>query len=150
MRLPTVIVSGAALAAAFFAGASYGEAQAQAQATSKVTNLFQGALDAEFAPGREVLVDLVEIPPNATLDRHWHPGEEFHYYLAGEPEVTLGDAAPVRPALGTVGHVPFRMRHRAGAGPAGATVLVFRVHTTGEPWRHLDDEHADGADAVRR
>ena len=34
-------------------------------------------------------MDLVEIPPNGQLDRHWHPGEEFHDYLEGDPEITI-------------------------------------------------------------
>jgi quercetin dioxygenase-like cupin family protein len=146
MRTLAVSASLLCIVAAFFAGASHGAAQAK----SKVTNLLQTPLDAGFVPGREVLVDLVEIPPNSRLDRHWHPGEEFHYYLAGEPEIAVDGKGVVRPALGTVGHVPYEARHRAAAGAAGATILVFRVHTTGAPWRYLDEEVHDGEDAVRR
>src|SRR5687768_10865144 len=125
-RLSAVFLLGA-IAVAFHAGMSYGANQQK----SKVTTLFQRVLGADFTPGREVLVDLVEIPPNASLDRHWHPGEEFHYYLEGEPEVQLADGPAIRPALGTVGHVPFKAVHRAGAGARGAKILVFRVHTQG-------------------
>jgi quercetin dioxygenase-like cupin family protein len=132
----------ACIPVAFQAGASHGAGQQK----SKVTTLLQRALAEEFTPGRDVLVDLVEIPPNASLDRHWHPGEEFHYYLEGEPEVQLGDGPPTRPALGTVGHVPFKAVHRAGAGAAGAKVLVFRVHTHGEPWRYLEGPAQEGGD----
>ncbi len=131
---------------AFVAGTSFGSSQA----TSKVTNLLQASLSEKFAAGREVLVDLVEIPANSQLDRHWHPGEEFHYYLEGAPEITIEGQGTTRPALGTVGHVPFEVRHRAAAGSAGAKILVFRVHTSGQPWRYLDDEHAREADAVRK
>lgn len=131
---------------AFHAGMSHGASGQK----SKVTTLLQRALAEDFTPGREVLVDLVEIPPHAALDRHWHPGEEFHYYLEGEPVVQIGDAEPARPALGTVGHVPFRALHRAGAGAAGAKVLVFRVHTRGEPWRYLESAAPEGHDATRR
>jgi hypothetical protein len=45
-------------------------------AGSKVTNLLTAALSTEFTPDREILIDLVEIPPNHKLDWHWHPGEE--------------------------------------------------------------------------
>src|SRR5262245_62211675 len=72
-------------------------------AGSKVTNLFTGALSTEFTPDREILIDLVEIPPNQKLDWHWHPGEEFHYYLEGDPVVELGDAPPIVGKPGTVG-----------------------------------------------
>ena len=146
MRIVVIAGSVLCIAGAFCAGSSYGAAQAK----SNVTNLLQAPLSDRFAPGREVLVDRVEIPPNGRLDRHWHPGEEFHYYLAGEPEITIDGKGVFRPALGTVGHVPFEARHRAGAGAAGATILVFRVHTTGAPWRYLDDDAPDDADAVRR
>lgn len=136
----------ACMTAAFFAGTSFGAGQAK----SKVTNLLHDALSEEFTPGREILVDLVEIPPNTSLDRHWHPGEEFHYYLEGAPEVQINDGPVTHPALGTVGHVPFKALHRAGAGESGAKVLVFRVHTKGQPWRYLEDEAADGHDAHRQ
>lgn len=146
MRILTVGASTLCIFIAFLAGTSYGASQAK----SKVTNLLHDPLSEHFAPGREVLVDRVEIPPNSKLDRHWHPGEEFHYYLEGDPEITIEGKGLTRPALGTVGHVPYKALHRAGAGRAGATILVFRVHTTGEPWRYLEGESKEGQDAVRK
>lgn len=145
MRIPAIGASALCIVVAFLAGTSYGASQAK----SRVTNLFHDSLSEDFIPGREVLVDLVEIPPNSQLDRHWHPGEEFHYYLEGDPEITIEGKGLGRPALGTVGHVPFGTLHRAGAGKAGAKILVFRVHTKGEPWRYLEDEHHEGRDAIR-
>lgn len=109
-------------------------------AGTKVTNLLTAALATEFTPGREVLIDLVEIPPNQKLDWHWHPGEEFHYYLDGDPVVERVDAPPIIGKPGTVGHVAFKQRHQASAGEKGARILVFRVHTKGEPWRYLDEK----------
>ena len=108
-------------------------------AGSKVTNLLAAALSTEFTPGREVLIDLVEIPPNQKLDWHWHPGEEFHYYLEGNPVIERADAPPIIGRPGTVGHVAFKQRHQATAGDQGAKMIVFRVHTTGAPWRYLDE-----------
>lgn len=139
MRCLIAVLLLGSIPVAFHAGMSYGASQQK----SKVTALLQRALAEEFTPGREVLVDLVEIPPNTSLDRHWHPGEEFHYYLEGEPEVQLADGPPTHPALGTVGHVPFKVVHRAGAGARGAKILVFRVHTRGEPWRFLENAAQD-------
>jgi len=107
---------------------------------SKVTNLFNSPLTDELSPGREVIVDLVEIPPNGKLDWHWHPGEEFHYYLEGNPIIERRDAAPIIGKIGSVGHVKYGSLHQASAGDLGAKILVFRVHTTGKPWRYLESE----------
>lgn len=145
MRAVLVGVSALCMVGAFFAGATFGSDRAK----SMVTNLLHHPLSENFAPGREVMVDLVEIPPNTSLDRHWHSGEEFHYYLAGEPEILIDGKGLTRPPLGTVGHVPYETLHRAGAGESGARILVFRVHTTGQPWRHLEDATHGGHDAVR-
>ena len=108
-------------------------------AGSKVTNLLTATLSTEFTPGREVLIDLVEIPPNQKLDWHWHPGEEFHYYLEGNPVIERTGAPPIVGKPGTVGHIEFKQRHQARAGDQGAKIVVFRVHTKGEPWRYLDE-----------
>lgn len=146
MRVLLVGATALCVVISFFAGTSYGASQAK----SKVTNLLQDSLSEKFTPGREVLVDLVEIPPNSQLDRHWHPGEEFHYYLEGDPEITVEGKGRTHPAIGTVGHVAFEAVHRAGAGKSGAKILVFRVHTKGMPWRYLENEHHDSHDAVRK
>ncbi len=114
-------------------------------AASQVTNLLTTALSDEFTPGREVLIDLVEIPPNQKLDWHWHPGEEFHFYLAGNPVIERRGAPPILGKAGTVGHVDFKQRHQATAGDQGAKILVFRVHTKGQPWRYLDESHDPAA-----
>ena len=108
-------------------------------AGSKVTNLLTATLSTEFTPGREVLIDLVEIPPNQKLDWHWHPGEEFHYYLEGNAVIERVDAPPIIGKPGSVGHVAFKQRHQATAGDQGAKIIVFRVHTKGAPWRYLDE-----------
>lgn len=107
---------------------------------AKVTNLITRELAAEFVADRQVLVDLVQIPPHETLDWHWHPGEEFHYYLDGNPLIERDDAPPIVGKRGTVGHIEFKRRHRISAGNKGAKVLVFRVHTTGAPWRYVDSK----------
>jgi len=104
----------------------------------KVTNLFETELDRQFTPDREVRVDLVELPPGGRLERHWHPGEEFHYYLEGDVEIRIDVDSSIMGKAGKVGHVPFKRLHEAVAGPQGAKVLVFRVHTKGEPWRYKD------------
>lgn len=105
----------------------------------KLENLLEQALDAEFVPGREVVVSYVEIPPHTTMDRHWHPGEEFHYYLEGEVEIAIDGEPSIHGTPGTVGHVPLRKMHTAITRDSGARLVVFRVHTAGEPVRYLEE-----------
>jgi len=104
----------------------------------KIENLLVQQLDEAFTPGREVVVSYVEIPPHTTLERHWHPGEEFHYYMEGEPEIAIEGQEPFIGKPGHVGHVPFMKKHTAITKDKGAKVLVFRVHETGKPVRYLE------------
>jgi len=131
----------ATVSSVFVAGALFGAAIPVLgdSAPTGVTNLLTATLTPEFTPDREVLIDLVEIAPNRKLDWHWHPGEEFHYYLDGDPVIELDDAPPIVGRPGTVGHIAFKQRHKATAGDKGARIIVFRVHTKGAPWRYLDE-----------
>lgn len=92
----------------------------------------------EFIRDREIVVSYVEIPPNTTMDRHWHPGEEFHYYLEGRVTIVIDGERSIIGTPGTVGHVPFKKMHTAITGNQGARILVFRVHTAGMPVRYLE------------
>lgn len=108
----------------------------------KIENLLSESLSKEFTPDREVRIDLVEFPPDTALGWHWHPGEEFHYYLEGEVEIQIEGQPSIIGKPGTVGHVPFKTRHQAVTHQRGAKVLVFRVHSKGEPWKYdEDDDH---------
>ena len=104
----------------------------------KLENLMRKPLADEFIPDREIVVSYVEIPPNTTLDRHWHPGEEFHYYMEGEVEIAIDGETSIVGMPGTVGHVPYKKMHTAITGEKGAKLLVFRVHIEGEPVRYLE------------
>ena len=106
----------------------------------KMENIFQQALADEFTPEREVVVSYVEIPPNTTMERHWHPGEEFHYYLEGRVEIAIDGEPSIFGTPGAVGHVPYKKMHTAITGKEGARIVVFRVHTKGEPVRYLEEE----------
>jgi quercetin dioxygenase-like cupin family protein len=104
----------------------------------KMENLLQKALTEEFIPGREVVVSYVEIPPNTTMDRHWHPGEEFQYYIEGKAELLVDGQPPFSASPGKVGHVPFKKMHTVVTKDQGLKVVVFRVHTKGQPIRYLE------------
>jgi len=119
--------------------ATRGSSPPRPPAELKLENLLQVPLAEEFVPDREIVVSYVEIPPHTTLERHWHPGEEFHYYLEGEAEIRIDGEPTIIGKPGMVGHVPFKRKHTAITGDKGAKVLVFRVHTKGEPVRYLEN-----------
>lgn len=87
------------------------------------------------ADGLEVIISDVVIPPNATVPRHYHPGEEFIYVLEGsaihvqegQPDQTL--------RAGDTYVIPPRAAHAPRAGPNGARAVVFRVHVEGRKER---------------
>ena len=93
-----------------------------------------------LADGIEVIVSDVIIPPNATVPRHYHPGEEFLYIIEGsvvhveegEPESTLraGEARVLAPEV----------EHAPRGTEEGARVIVFRVHPKGQPERILVED----------
>lgn len=89
--------------------------------------------------GKEIIVSRVSFPPHTELPWHWHPGEEFFYVIEGsvtlkrrgEPELpaSQGDAQKISP----------RVVHTGSTGEQGAELVIFRVHTAGEPERYLVD-----------
>lgn len=91
--------------------------------------------DLSAAPGLEVLVSDVIIPPGAEVPRHYHPGEEFVYVIEGsathveegkpDRELGTGDAIVISP----------KAVHAPRGGPQGARAIVFRVHIEDMPER---------------
>jgi quercetin dioxygenase-like cupin family protein len=113
-------------------------ARGESKPEPKLQNLFQQALAKEFTPDREIIVSLVEVAPNSTLERHWHPGEEFHYCLEGEAELLIDGQPRILEAPGKVAHVPYKKVHTLVTKKKSVKILVFRVHTQGEPVRYLE------------
>ena len=107
--------------------------------TRQVDTLQQQALAEQIAPGREVVITSVESPPNMVGKWHWHPSETFHYYLAGRVEIEFRDGTTIVGEPGRVNHVPYGAWHRATTGEEGVRLIIFRVHQTGEPVRHLEE-----------
>ena len=106
--------------------------------TRQVELLKQETLAEEIAPGREVVVTSVESPPNMVGKWHWHSSETFHYYLAGRVEIEFRDGSRIVGVPGRVNHVPYGAWHRASTGEEGVRLIIFRVHQSGEPVRHLE------------
>lgn len=89
--------------------------------------------------GTEVIVSRVTIPPNTTLPKHWHPGEEFAYVIEGDVVLWQEGKSDVASTTGDVNMIPLQQVHTAISGDDGAIILVFRVHPQGEPVRVLVD-----------
>ena len=94
----------------------------------------------EAAPGLELIISDVIIPPNAEVARHYHPGEEYLYILEGSA-VHVEDGKPDQVLrAGDTYVIPPEARHEPYAGPDGTRAIVVRVHTAGEPERILVDD----------
>ena len=120
----------------------WSQAQAQTPATTEpeVGQLMMSELlrtHLQGVDGTEVIVSRVVLPPNTALPRHWHPGEEFAYVIDGSVVLLLEDEDEMVLTEGQIGEVPLKKVHSAKSQDAGATVLVFRVHESGEPERHI-------------
>ena len=87
----------------------------------------------EFVEDVEIVVSHLTIPPNMQLPKHWHPGEEFQYYLKGSGVLWQEGKPDIHLKKGDIFHLPFKQVHSARSLEDGATVLVFRVHQKGEP-----------------
>ena len=99
----------------------------------EVNNLLSSEL--ELTEGVEVVVSHLVVPPNTTLPKHWHPGEEFVYVLEGSGILWQKDKEDIILKKGEVYKVPLEQIHTAKTLEETATVLVFRVHKKGEPVR---------------
>ena len=77
----------------------------------------------------------VTIPPNTSLPKHWHPGEEFAYVLEGSVTLWQKGKKDIVGREGEIVKVPLRQVHTAITGDEGVTLLVFRVHEKGQPER---------------
>lgn len=86
-------------------------------------------------PGTEVIMSKVEIPPDTSLPKHWHPGEEFVYVLTGTVTLWQKGKADMVYSEGDAIKVPLEQVHTAITGEEGVKLVVFRVHEQGKPER---------------
>jgi quercetin dioxygenase-like cupin family protein len=93
----------------------------------------------EMAPGIELIVSRVRIPPHTTLPKHYHPGEEFIYVLEGDGVLWLEGQGDHPVKAGEVVKVPKEAVHTFITGERSAYALVCRVHESGKPMRYEVD-----------
>ena len=114
---------------------------AVADDTAKKPNLatlLSGQL--ERVEDTEFVVSRVQIPPNMSLPKHWHPGEEFVYVISGRVTLWQKDKEELVFGAGDAAKVPLKQIHTASTGEEGVDLVVFRVHEKGKPERVLVDE----------
>jgi len=99
----------------------------------KIDNLMRTEL--QVAEGIEVIVSVIEIGPQFTLPKHYHPGEEFVYLLEGSATVWQQGKPDVTLAAGEIYRIPLKQVHTALTGDNSARAIVFRVHEKGAPDR---------------
>ena len=88
-------------------------------------------------PDVEVIISDVVIPPNSTIPRHYHPGQEFLYMIGGT-SVHVEEGKPdLHMKAGDSYVIPPRAIHAPRGGPNGARAIVFRVHDKNQPERIL-------------
>ena len=96
---------------------------------------------ADFSvPGREVVVNRVEIGPAAPAIRHKHPGEEIIYVLDGTIEYTIDGQEPITVHAGEGLTVPAETVHAAiNIGTGLAVELATYVVEKDKPFLVLAD-----------
>jgi quercetin dioxygenase-like cupin family protein len=87
------------------------------------------------APDLEVIISDVIIPPGGAVPRHYHPGEEFVYVIAGSATHVEEGKADRTLTAGDALVIPPQAVHAPRAGPDGGRAIVFRVHVKGQPER---------------
>ena len=91
------------------------------------------------APDKEVIVSRVSFPPHTTLPWHWHPGEEIFYVIEGAVTLSRRGLPDTAASAGEVHKIAPQVIHAGRTGEVGAELVIFRVHTAGEPERYLVD-----------
>jgi quercetin dioxygenase-like cupin family protein len=86
----------------------------------------------------EATIGTVIVPPGAASPKHSHPGDEIGVMLEGESEVQIGDAPPVKYAVGQAFHIPAGKAHIArSTGTVPAKVVSIWIVEKGKPMQEI-------------
>ena len=106
-------------------------ARASLAAESLLRDTIQGV------EGKEIIVSRVSFPPHTQLPWHWHPGEEVFYVIEGSVTLKRRGQPDMLSIAGDAQKIAPEVVHTGETGEVGAELVIFRVHTAGEPERHL-------------
>jgi quercetin dioxygenase-like cupin family protein len=122
-----IIVAAAALA---IGGVAFAQGQMAPTAGLKRTLLQKF----DVPPGeRETVVAVVEIPPNADVARHTHPGPETDYVLEGDLILDVQGVGPKPHKAGDSFYIPAGVVHGGKGGPNGAKIIATYIVEKGKP-----------------
>ena len=93
-----------------------------------------------IADGLEVIISDVVIPPNGTVPRHYHPGEEFIYVIEGSAVHVEEDKPDLILKAGDTYVIPPEAEHSPRGDSEGARAIVVRVHVEGKEERILVED----------
>jgi quercetin dioxygenase-like cupin family protein len=86
------------------------------------------------APGREAVMAMAELPPDAVAARHTHPGEEMGYVLEGTAVLEVDGKPPVTLKAGEIFFIEAGIPHSArNIGATTAKVLGVYIVEKGKP-----------------
>jgi quercetin dioxygenase-like cupin family protein len=91
------------------------------------------------AADKEVIVSRVSFPPNTELPWHWHPGEEVFYVMSGAVTLKRRGLPDVAAQAGDAHSIAPKIIHTGLTADEGVELVIFRIHTVGEPERYLAD-----------
>ncbi|WP_337286457.1 cupin domain-containing protein [Candidatus Methylomirabilis sp.] len=85
--------------------------------------------------GKEAVLALVEFAPGATIEPHYHPGEELAYLLEGTISFEAKGKPPVTFKPGDTFHQPPKQVHSVKnfSSTAPAKALAFTISEKGQP-----------------
>ena len=89
--------------------------------------------------GKEIIVSRVSFPPRTELPWHWHPGEEFFYVIEGSVTLKRKGFSDAYTKKGDAQKIAAEVIHTGQTGEQGAELVIFRVHSAGQPERYLVD-----------
>ncbi len=106
---------------------------AQQQAPLKRTDLLKA--DLVGMEGKELIVQLVEFAPGGASGKHYHPGHEANYVLAGSVIGEKEGQPPRTRKAGEVDYTPAKVVHEGknASKTAPVKLVVFRIHEKGQP-----------------
>ena len=85
-------------------------------------------------PGREAVMAVAELPPDAVAARHIHPGEEMGYVLEGVAVMEVDGKPPVTLKAGDVFFIEAGTPHSArNSGTTTVKVLSLYIVEKGKP-----------------